>query len=124
MYVHTTTTYTYQYCRHTQHILHHMYVCTYCHTCVRTRTHAHTQHQNYCLMRLLLPQVVVPSDITDLLLHEDSSLPSLPSSTSVVQSASDPTPSIDGYRKLLLEGRRKVCGTHVYCGLCVYCMFY
>lgn len=50
--------------------------------------------------------MVVPSDIADLLLHEDSSVPSL---TTGGQSASDPASSIDGYRKLLLEGRRKVC---------------
>ena len=49
-------------------------------------------------------QVVVPSDITDLLLHEEPSTQSL-----AVQPTPDLATSMDGYRKLLLEGKRKVC---------------
>ena len=62
-------------------------------------------------MQYFLYQVVVPSDITDLLLNEESFVPS---ATSGGQSTSDPASSIDGYRKLLLEGRRKVCNDYAY----------
>ena len=56
-------------------------------------------------------QVVVPSDITDLLLHEEPSSQFL-----AIQPTPDPATSLDGYRKLLLEGRRKVSSVP----LCVY----
>ena len=58
--------------------------------------------------------MVVPSDITDLLLNEESFVPT---ATSGGQSTSDPASSIDGYRKLLLEGRRKVYDGYMYCVL-------